>query len=56
MKVKELKELLNNMDDNANINFAVFDEYNCEIEGTVKFKEIEEYRNECYITLSAYNG
>ena len=56
MKAKDFKDLINNIDDNEEISFAVFDQYDCEVEN-VKFQNFRQgYGNTYYITLSAYNG
>ena len=56
IKAKDFKELINAIDDNEEISFAVFDEYDTEVEN-VKLKEVRQGSyNTHYITLSAYNG
>ena len=52
MTVKELKEQLNNIDDNTDIVFVVYDEYGTEVEG-VKFRHlITNGYGDTYLTLS----
>lgn len=54
MKAKEFKELVNKIDDNEDINFAVFNEYGSEVEG-VEFKKLREGYGGWYLILSAEN-
>ena len=53
MTIKELKEKLNQFDENLKVKFAVFDEYECEVEG-VKFKDIKQgYGDTVYLFIRA---
>ena len=54
MKAKELKQMLNKIDDNEDISFSVFDDYGIEVEG-LKFKTLEKEYGSYYLTLSAYD-
>jgi len=54
MKAKDLKKILSEFNDNEEIGFIVFDEYNCEVEG-VKFKGFDKGYKGFYLKLSAYN-